>query len=253
MDYQCNTNASLSAPDRDHFATLANLLCSFKRESQDVAVLPSEMQQLATYFWKYLHEPCQALEIPAESVLVCIHRMLRYSNCYRGSYRGCNFSILRDCGLDCLAAKIYLDQKILIPRIIDDSATRHKMHAAVSEFRAMYFTRIFGVEGSTSAESFSDNSREWTSLQTVVYDPTARGKKFEKLRKESTVAASVQLSIRHWVAKVEKVVEAVKKRGKEGKRVNTSVLYPEDWIVFNDDVALPNFFEERRLNDGELM
>lgn len=115
--------------------------------------------------------------------------MLSYSKCYQGSCHGCCFNVLRYDGLDSLAAKLYLDQKILIPRIIEDLSTRYRMQAAVSEVRALYFTRLYGIEGSTSSGAIDD--RGWASLQTVVYDATERGQTFERLRKESSVAANV--------------------------------------------------------------
>lgn len=254
MDYQCNDKASLSALDRDHFTTMSNLLFDLKQSSKHVAILASERHQLATYFWKYLHEPCKSLDIPPESVLICISRILKYSNSSTGNYHGCCFNILQDCGLDDLAAKVYLDQRILIPRVIEDLPTRHRMHAAVAEFRALYFTRIYGIEGSTEAGFV--NARGWAHLQTIVYDASERGKTLERLRNETSLAASIQLSLRHWVSKASRCVEAVTKRSKQsqaGRAPTPRWGYPFGWRVFNDDTSLPNFIEERRLESGTLM
>lgn len=253
IDYQCNNQALLSAPDRDHFTTMANILSTLKQASQNTPILASERQQLAAYFWKYLHEPCKALDICPESVALCITRMLKYSNCYKGSYQGCCFNILQDHGLDALAIKLYLDQRILIPRIFEDLHTRHRMHSAPSEFRELYFSRIYGIEASTEAGFVS--ARDWAFLQTVTYDAIERGKQFERLRNFCTVAASAQFSAKHWVDKVSRCVESLKRRSKLGQDAKPRPRwgYPAGWWLFDDDVTLPNFIEERRLASGTLL
>lgn len=144
IDYQCNTNAQLSATDREHFTTMHNQLRDLQKAHSCVTPTPSHRQILGSYFWRHLHDPCKALHLPVECVLNAMSNLTKFTD-YKGWYKGSCFAILQSSGVAGLAEKLYMDRSIVIPRLVYDQTLRKDYLRCLDQVREFYFLSIDGI------------------------------------------------------------------------------------------------------------
>lgn len=205
-DYRCKHGRVFSGADREHFKTMSDLVAHISRVSESIGFLPCERRKLALYFWTTLNEPCQALGIPIESVLVCIDKLRKLLN-QTENYSGCCYTTLKYSGLGPLAAKLNMDQHIIIPRAVEDSRLRDEIYQSLRAVRALYFDCIISTRGSI------DVSHVLTELQRVTYKPTKHGKICERLRKNGSRIAGVKLCIKLWTDETRRCLAGAMRAG----------------------------------------
>lgn len=200
MDYQRNTNAALSASDRAHFSQLWSNLQDLRAAYDNTRPTPAENTTLASYFWRYLHQPCKELCIPVEYALIVIERFFKYL-VFCGRYKGCVFGLLHNAGIESLAAKLYIDQEVIIPRVFGPGEQRQAVLRSLGSISTLYFERIYGMAASTMA---ADNKAGWEQLHSVEFTANERGLAYEARRKDADSHASTTswLSPSHWAERV---------------------------------------------------
>jgi hypothetical protein len=218
LDYHRNTTASLSAGDREHFTHMAEALRQLRttvcgaqgRPAPEVRPTPEERQVLAAYFLKYLGEPCKALSLPTDCVLIRILGLSLYTTSC-GEYKGAVFGVLQTGGVDVLAAKLYMDREVVIPRVFADYAVQHQMVQAIYQIQEMYFSSIEGLEGSTLPDS-DPGVGGWNRVQNYRYELNERGRTYEFNRTTAIARASKDMSTNYWMKVVRECVDSVTAR-----------------------------------------
>ncbi|OQN97876.1 hypothetical protein B0A48_16187 [Cryoendolithus antarcticus] len=66
IDYRCRHDLALSAADKQHFIEMSQALDILPSSNTKMSYLDRE--ELAPYFWMFLHEPCAALNISSSSL-----------------------------------------------------------------------------------------------------------------------------------------------------------------------------------------
>jgi hypothetical protein len=188
-----------------------------QRPGQEVRPNPEERQVLAAYFWKYLFEPCKALQLPLDFVYDSISNLSRYTDAF-GRYKGSVFGLLQQFGVEYLAGKLYRDRHVLIPLIFTDYTSRNRMLHGVNTVQELYFLRIDGIEGSTLPHTNSGNPQ---LLQSIRCEANERGTQYTRTRRAAIARACTELSSKYWATAVGQCVESVLARFKlvkDGKR-----------------------------------
>lgn len=115
VDYQVGLSrkVTLSQEDVNHFFQLWDCINSFVQAADEVHPTEQERQALGPYFWFHLHNPCRALRVPSDVVVVALIRWATYRDA-EGRYKGCLGSIRHYESLRRVAIKFFIDKNIMI-------------------------------------------------------------------------------------------------------------------------------------------
>jgi len=223
IDYKANTQAALSASDRNHFATISEIFGKLAAERGNRVSTACEREALSAFLYHHLHEPCKILAIPLDSAMIYIEWFFTFTDSL-GRYKGCvhrsndkfGNGIVRVFGLDDLAMRFHMDETVLIPRLIPDPELRNVMLQKLRTVSKMYFSSIEGIDGSTRA---SDGPSGWEELQTVSYTLTEQAKRFQALHMRITTTCNrlMRLSPAHWLGQVTRCIQSFVERNPQNQ------------------------------------
>ncbi|KAH9823612.1 hypothetical protein Tdes44962_MAKER04571 [Teratosphaeria destructans] len=157
VDYQRHTAGHigpLSAEDSQHFVILSYQLQNLARSNRHTPLSDAERSTPEPYFALYLYEPCRYLGIPFDYMVVILTRFTRFLG-RNGRYRGFMFGLVqsqRD-GVERVAEKLWMDENVLIPRLLPDCWMGRDLIDGLRGAKEMYFERIVGVERSVAVGS----------------------------------------------------------------------------------------------------
>ncbi|KAK6421274.1 hypothetical protein LTR95_016829 [Oleoguttula sp. CCFEE 5521] len=160
IDYRCRHDLALSAADKHHFIEMSQALDILPSSNTKMSYLDRE--EMAPYFWMFLHEPCATLNVSVECAAYAISRFAKHQNIL-GLYKGSNHGILHSRGLEALAQKLWVDRNVVLPRI--------------STFARLCFERIDGVT------EMLVEARSYAHLSSIDYTPSERGKAYDRDRR----------------------------------------------------------------------
>lgn len=257
VDYRHAVPNTLSAEDTQHFFHLHKTITYLEDSHEDPQTTPTDRQrnELASYLWRFIHEPCRALGIPAECAVTTVLRFVKFQDGY-ATYKGCAYGLLHTIGPQRLAEKLWQDIHILLPRLLPVPKAQAAMIKRVNELAKTYFLTIEGVEGSITLGA--DELIGYNQAQTVSYTLTARGQAYDMARGDAVATArqSSSLSPSHMAQRMLQCIPGMDKRpqvlaaklvvapvpppGYKKKRLG----YPNAWTFF-ESVHLPDLFEDR--------
>lgn len=138
IDYRHGHTSSLSPEDSQHYLQMVKALRLL--DAYHAADLNfSQRKEIGSYLWRYVHEPCKVLGIPAECAVVAVMRWEKFQNAFAG-YKGCVFGLLHTFGPERLAQKLWLDVNVVIPRLLPDRLASNSMIFRVHEVSQIYCT-----------------------------------------------------------------------------------------------------------------
>lgn len=153
--------------------------------------------------------------------MIAIANLIEYTN-YRGRYKGSCVDVIRFQGLAELARKLYIDHKVVVPKVIDDMQLRLKYYRAIGHVRAVYFERIHGIEASTLGHDSTEQG--WKSIQEINFDANERGRKYASQRGEvvDKRPGRIEYSVCHMRQRVAHCMDGIRQRQRE-KRSRTPI------------------------------
>jgi hypothetical protein len=243
VDYQCPTNIQLSASDRAHFIALSVCASDLAKSHDWTCLTWRERKILAPYFWRYLHAPCHALELPVDQAVMAIARYSRFAT-PAGRYKGCVYGLLHANGPETLAYKLHMDRVLVIPRIIpeSDGYGRRRMQQRLESIVRQYFTSLSGASQYT--EPYGASGAQMTILK-VQYSLNERGASYEKTRQTAiSVAKATVLTPRsQWIDEIKHCINGIRRRNDLlGERstyaINESWRGPESVVEGTDRGSL---------------
>lgn len=254
VDYRHAVPTELSSEDTQHFVNLGNTIC-YLDASHEAALKDCERTQLSAYLWRFVHQPCSALQVPAECAITIVLRFIKYQSSY-AAYKGSAYGVLHTHGLERLAHKIWQDCHVLIPRLLPQEA-RTAMNNRVNQLATIYFENIRGVEGSITRGDWDIGFEE---TQSIAYSLTARGRRYNSSRYHGTETAKQgpRLSPSHLFARLLQCLPGLNKRrdvfpstpghpvSEPEVRKKKFLSLPSSW-TFHETAHIPDLFEDRGL------
>lgn len=256
VDYQFPGNFALLGPDREHFLQMATLLNDIAHFHQRTHLTEDERKQLAPYFWKYLHEPCQGLSIPVESAAIIVVRFASVQSLW-GRYKGTVQNTLNRGGIPKLAKTLYMDKHVLIPRLTSSAATRKTYLQQLERCARKYFVSFKNLDSVAWGDEFAVpwQSGGWHHRSNLDYDLTARGRAYNATQagRNGAMQRSKIIGFRFLIQDAVSAIKSAKARRASmswGKAVSGDLVYPKsrpdpDGWVFYGSMHLPDFLEFR--------
>ena len=255
IDYRHAVPNTFTTEDSQHFSHLHRTIVYLDavHDDPDVTLTDRQRVELGSYIWRFVHEPCRALNIPTECAIITILRFVKYQDGYT-NYKGCAHGLLHNIGPQRLAEKLWQDMNILIPRLLPSPAAQAAMIKRVNELATTYLSRIEGVEGSITPGT--NATIGYTLTSNVVYSLTPRGQAYDKARASAidTARLTSLLSPSHIAARMLECVPGMEKKRTEviplkpvagsAERRKRRLDCPEAW-TFIPSNNLPDLFEDR--------
>ncbi|KAM0723617.1 hypothetical protein Q7P37_000605 [Cladosporium fusiforme] len=179
IDYRVPLDFELKPEDREHYLEMAEVVNNMRQIHKKGNLGADSRRTLAPYLRKFLHAPCSDLGIPLETAVDAVDRHVVFLN-IMGRYKGCIRGDLHMCGLADLATRLYMDNRVLIPRLATSDEMQMKLTEGVTEIARCYFSSIAGFESAIKAGS--DLSTPFAEDFTVKYTLNERGKNYRKER-----------------------------------------------------------------------
>lgn len=136
----------------------------------------AERKQLASYFWRHLHLPCQQLSIPVELAVQMVLQFTKFMGIW-SRYKGCAHGILSIIGVKGLTHKLWRDSNVLIPRLARSTDMKMLMTGRLEKFARLYFASTAGHNSVITPSEAT--SPAWGEQYHISYTLTERGKCYE--------------------------------------------------------------------------
>lgn len=242
------SSIDLSGDDMIHYSDISYLLLGLADFQGNTPLNNVERVDVGAYLWQSIHEPCQALGIPAECAVVAVHRYPKYFSLL-GGYKGCAYGVLHDYPIETFARKLWLDSQILVPRLFRPEH-REAIIGRINELSSMYVASIDGINSSILPANVGHLPTGYAHSQSLSYRLNARGELYQDYQSKSVaVAQDCRLSPLHLARKVWDCIVPFNRRRVDlhetaGPTVARTIGYPSGWA---DDrgTYLPDMYEAR--------